>query len=97
MSPGGVIPRRTAIVDAAGLTCLWLISVLLIGPAGEFPLNDDWVYAAGVKSQMQRMDPGFKEKSLGFTTFREFVESRRDEVESKSDAKGQLALRLVLG
>jgi hypothetical protein len=49
VNPGGVIPRRTAIVDAAGLTCLWLISVLLIGPAGEFPLNDDWVYAATMR------------------------------------------------
>src|SRR5215203_2832350 len=27
--------------------------------------DDDWVYAAGVKSQMQRMDPAFTEKSLG--------------------------------
>jgi hypothetical protein len=45
--------------------------------------DDDWVYAAGVKSQMQRMDPAFTEKSLGFTTFRDFVESRSDKVLSK--------------
>ena len=57
--------------------------------------DDDWVYAAGVKSQMQRMDPAFKEKSLGFTTFREFVESRGDQVVSKVGANGQLAVRLA--
>jgi hypothetical protein len=57
--------------------------------------DDDWVYAAGVKSQMQRMDPAFKEKSLGFTTFREFVESRSDQVVSKAGTNGQLAVRLA--
>ena len=57
--------------------------------------DDDWVYAAGVKSQMQRMDPAFKEKSLGFTTFREFVESRSDRVVSKAGTNGQLAVRLA--
>src|SRR5680860_587708 len=57
--------------------------------------DDDWVYAAGVKSQMQRMDPAFKEKSLGFTTFREFLESRSDQVVSKLGANGQLSVRLA--
>ena len=57
--------------------------------------DDDWVYAAGVKSQMQRMDPAFKEKSLGFTTFRDFVESRNDQVVSKAGTNGQLAVRLA--
>ena len=57
--------------------------------------DDNWVYAAGVKSQMQRMDPAFKEKSLGFTTFREFVESRSDQVVSKAGSNGQLAVRLA--
>jgi hypothetical protein len=57
--------------------------------------DDDWVYAAGVKSQMQRMDPAFKEKSLGFTTFREFVESRSEQVVSKVGTNGQLAVRLA--
>jgi uncharacterized protein (TIGR00288 family) len=56
--------------------------------------DDDWVYAAGVKSQMQRMDPAFKEKSLGFSSFRAFVESRSDAVVSKVDDNGQLAVRL---
>jgi hypothetical protein len=56
--------------------------------------DDDWVYAAGVKSQMQRMDPAFTEKSLGFSSFRAFVESRSDQVASKVAANGQLTVRL---
>jgi len=55
--------------------------------------DDDWVYASGVKSQMQRMDPAFTEKSLGFSSFRAFVESRSDQVTSKVD-NGQLTVRL---
>jgi hypothetical protein len=55
--------------------------------------DGDWVYAAGVKSQMQRMDPAFKEKSLGFSSFRAFVDSRGDQVFSKVD-NGQLTVRL---
>ena len=57
--------------------------------------DDDWVNAGGVKSQMQRMDPAFKEKSLGFTTFRAFVESRSGQVESKADDNGRLFVRLA--
>lgn len=57
--------------------------------------EDDWVMASGVKSQMQRMDPAFKEKSLGFSSFRAFVESRADQVVSKVDENGQLAVRLA--
>ena len=56
--------------------------------------DDDWVYAAGVKSQMQRMDPAFKEKSLGFSSFRAFVDSRGDQVISKVADNGQLTVRL---
>lgn len=56
--------------------------------------DDDWVGAGGVKSQMQRMDPAFKEKSLGFTSFRAFVESRSDIVESRVGSNGQLEVRL---
>ncbi len=56
--------------------------------------DDEWVYAAGVKSQMQRTNAAFKEKSLGFSSFRAFVESRGDVVESKVDGNGQLMVRL---
>lgn len=60
---------------------------------GSQKSDDGWIYAAGVKSQMQRLDPAFKEKSFGFSTFRDFVESRK-EVESKVE-NGQLRVRLL--
>ena len=29
------------------LSFLWIAMVLIINPVGEFPLNDDWMYARG--------------------------------------------------
>jgi len=55
--------------------------------------DDDWINAGGLKSQMQRMDPAFKEKSLGFSSFRAFVESRSEQVETREENK-QLRVRL---
>ena len=81
----------TAVPAAAAATDL-LVRAIRVGLQKS---DDNWVYAAGVKSQMQRMDPAFKEKSLGFTTFREFVESRSDQVVSKAGTNGQLAVRLA--
>ena len=55
----------------------------------------EWLFGGGVKSQMQRMDPGFKEKELGYKTFSDFVESRTDVLEVSSDHDdGNLRLRL---
>jgi len=56
--------------------------------------DDEWVHSSSVKSQMQRMDPGFKEKSLGYPSFRGFVESRDALLESRLLDNGQLLVRL---
>jgi len=57
--------------------------------------DDEWLNGGGVKSQMQRMDPSFKEKALGFKNFSEFVESQSELVETRTDsADGHLRLRL---
>lgn len=56
--------------------------------------DDEWLNGGGVKSQMQRMDPSFKEKALGFKTFSGFVESLGDVVETQTDRDGHLRLRL---
>lgn len=56
--------------------------------------DDEWVYAGGVKSQMQRTNAAFNEKSLGYSTFRAFVESRADVIEATVDGNGQLMVRL---
>ena len=34
----------------AGLMGVWVAIILLVNPGGEFPLNDDWVYAGIVKT-----------------------------------------------
>lgn len=57
--------------------------------------DDDSVYPSSLKNQMQRMDPAFKEKSLGFSSFRAFVESRPEVVGTEVDKNGQLLVRLV--
>lgn len=44
--------------------------------------SDGWIYSAALKSQMKRIDPAFDEKSLGFTSFKAFAESRPDIVET---------------
>ncbi|RYB91405.1 NYN domain-containing protein [Nocardioides glacieisoli] len=54
---------------------------------------DGWVYAAALKSQMKRIDPAFDEKGLGFTTFKNFAESRSEVVETSVRDTHQL-LRL---
>lgn len=84
-SPAAIAPAADAATDL-------LVRAIRVGLEKS---DDDWVFAAGVKSQMQRMDPAFKEKSLGFSTFREFVESRSDHVMTRPSANGQLALRLA--
>lgn len=57
--------------------------------------DDGWLNSSGVKSQMQRLDSAFKEKSLGFSSYRAFVESYPDLVETKTLDNGQLAVRLT--
>jgi uncharacterized protein (TIGR00288 family) len=79
-------PESQALTDATQL----LVRAVRVGLQKS---DDEWIYAAGVKSQMQRMNPAFKEKSLGFSSFRAFVESRSDVVESKVD-NAQLLMRL---
>jgi hypothetical protein len=57
--------------------------------------DDEWLNGGGVKSQMQRMDPSFKEKALGFKNFSDFVESLDDVIETRTDSgDGHLRLRL---
>ncbi len=56
--------------------------------------DEEWLQASDVKSQMQRIDAAFKEKALGFSTFRKFVESRSDDVESRVDGTQQM-VRLI--
>ncbi len=56
--------------------------------------DDEWLHSGGVKSQMQRMDPSFNEKALGFKSFSDFVKSRDSVVlVGKDDLAGRIKLR----
>jgi len=57
--------------------------------------DDDWAGNSQVKNQMLRMDSSFKEKSLGYKSFTDFVGSRSNVVEVKEGAPtNQPRLRL---
>ncbi|MFW5473573.1 NYN domain-containing protein [Knoellia sp. CPCC 206450] len=56
--------------------------------------DDGWQYSSSVKSQMQRLDSTFKEKSLGHSSFRDFVEAHESLVDTKVLDNGQLLVRL---
>ena len=56
--------------------------------------DDGWQHSSSVKSQMQRLDSTFKEKSLGFSSFRAFVEAHGDLVETRLLDNGQMEVRL---
>jgi hypothetical protein len=49
--------------------------------------DEEWQASGTVKNQMIRLNPAFKEKSLGFKTFTDFVESRGDVIEIKPKSK----------
>ena len=41
---------RADLVPLLSLGALWVLMSVLVNPVGDFPLNDDWRYALGVKS-----------------------------------------------
>jgi 4-amino-4-deoxy-L-arabinose transferase-like glycosyltransferase len=41
---------RSDLVSLFSLGALWIVMSALVNPVGDFPLNDDWRYALGVKS-----------------------------------------------
>jgi hypothetical protein len=45
--------RNGSVMNWLLLGAVWVIMVILINPSGEFPLNDDWVYALAVKSILE--------------------------------------------
>ncbi|MEO7268440.1 MAG: NYN domain-containing protein [Knoellia sp.] len=61
---------------------------------GAVKSDDGWVWASSIKSQMQRMDATFNEKSLDYTSFKSFVEARGEVVEYQAKDNGQLTVRL---
>jgi 4-amino-4-deoxy-L-arabinose transferase-like glycosyltransferase len=54
-SSGPLLSRNTAI-DMAFVSSLFILSILIINPIGNFPLNDDWAYALTVKYFVENGD-----------------------------------------
>jgi hypothetical protein len=65
-----------------GATSLLLRALRIV----EARNDEDWVSNSQLKNQMLRMDPSFNEKTLGFSSFTRFLDSREDVVEIKKDA-----------
>src|SRR5678815_3923696 len=60
ISSASAPPRRHAWQALSGdalsllfVAACWLLMILLADPRGDFPLNDDWVYALAVKSVLE--------------------------------------------
>ena len=43
----------SSMAQPLALTLGWVALVLLIGPWGDFPLNDDWCYAKSVQTLVE--------------------------------------------
>ncbi|MGN6325232.1 NYN domain-containing protein [Pseudolysinimonas sp.] len=65
-----------------GATALLLRALRVVESRGD----DDWASNSQLKNQMLRIDPTFNEKTLGFSTFTKFLDSRTDVIRVKKDA-----------
>lgn len=55
--------------------------------------DEEWQPSGAVKNQMQRMDPSFQERRLGFGSFTEFVKSRGGVVELDESGMNRIRIR----
>lgn len=51
--------------------------------------GDDWLHTSAVKQQIKRLDPSFREKTLGYGSFTDFVKSRSRIAELEKESNGQ--------
>ncbi|EAP98582.1 hypothetical protein JNB_00400 [Janibacter sp. HTCC2649] len=86
-----VVKTLTKAEKAAERATELLVRAIRVGAEKS---DDGWLQASSVKQQMQRMDSTFKEKSLGYSTFKAFIEARGDVAEIKSKDSGQWTVRL---
>ena len=45
--------HKSDIINVLTIVMIWLVMSVLANPFGDFPLNDDWVYALSVKSVLE--------------------------------------------
>jgi len=51
-----VLTRRTQLLDLALLVMIFAVSIVVVNPLGDFPLDDDWSYARAVKGLVEHGD-----------------------------------------
>lgn len=51
-----VLSKRNQLLDIAVLVIIYVVSILIVNPLGDFPLNDDWSYARAVKGLVEYGD-----------------------------------------
>ena len=84
-------PEADTHLSQAAATDLLVRALRIVENRGD----EDWAGNSQVKNQMLRMDSSFKEKSLGYKSFTDFVASRSNVVEVKEGAPtNQPRLRL---
>jgi len=54
LPPNDDLPDRGDLRVALGIGGVWVLLALVIGPGGEFALNDDWAYNLPVKALVER-------------------------------------------
>jgi len=62
-----ILSKRNQLRDSAFLAIIYVVSVLIVNPIGDFPLNDDWSFARAVKGLLEHGDwrpTGFTGMSL---------------------------------
>ena len=89
-------PKPIGTVDDLMLGVIWPNSDEVFYISRGAPKTDEeWQIASTTKNQMLRMDSSFKEKSLGYKSFTDFIGSRSNVVEVKEGAPtNQPRLRL---
>ena len=50
------IPARIVVIDLLIIAALWCVSLFIVNPLGDFPLNDDWSYGLAVKHLVENGD-----------------------------------------
>jgi len=79
-------PAETAKLDDAEATRLLKRALELGHAKGD---DAEWLNASTVKSQIKRMNPSFNEKLLGFSSFTDFIRSRDDLAEVRTDGQNR--------
>src|SRR5215470_1669620 len=58
-----MLSKRNLLIDILFLAGTYVVSILIVNPIGDFPLNDDWCFARAVQGLLDHGDW----RPIGFT------------------------------